>query len=48
MPLKIGFTKRTFGKNIKTLMHEGRSQKQAVAIAYSIKKKASKKSKKRK
>ena len=35
MPLKKGSSSKTVGKNIRTLMHEGRPQKQAVAIALS-------------
>jgi len=35
MPLKKGKSKKTVSKNISTLMHEGRPQKQAIAIAMS-------------
>lgn len=33
MPLKKGRSAKTVSKNIRTLMHEGRPQKQAIAIA---------------
>lgn len=40
MPLVHGKSAKAFEKNIKTEMHHGKPQKQALAIAYSIKRKA--------
>lgn len=36
MPLKKGSSKRTVQENIRRLIHEGKPQDQAVAIAYRI------------
>jgi hypothetical protein len=47
MPLLKGDSKNVISSNIRTLMNEGREQKQAIAIAYSTAGKAkSKKGKK--
>jgi len=35
MPLKKGKSKGTISANIRELMHSGKPQKQAIAIAYS-------------
>jgi hypothetical protein len=40
MPLAAGKSKKTITKNIKTEMKHGKSQKQAVAIALNVSKKA--------
>ena len=37
MPLKEGKSQKSFEHNIKTEMHAGKPQKQALAIAYSVK-----------
>ena len=39
MPLKQSSSKKAFKQNVKTEMRAGKSQKQAVAIAYSVKRK---------
>jgi hypothetical protein len=43
MPLKKSTSKKAFVSNIKAEIKSGRPQKQAVAIAYSVKKAAGKK-----
>ncbi len=40
MPLIKSTTKKAFGENVSTEMNAGRPQKQALAIAYSIKRRA--------
>ena len=42
MPLKKGYSRETIGQNVSREMRRGRPQKQAVAIAYSIARKAKK------
>jgi hypothetical protein len=46
MPLKKGKSKKTFKKNVGELVRSGRPVKQAVAIAFDVKRKASKKGRK--
>jgi hypothetical protein len=43
MPLSKGKSKEAFSKNVKAEMDAGKPQKQAVAIAYSVKRKSGKK-----
>lgn len=43
MPLKSGASKKAFSYNVKKEMASGKSQKQALAIAYSKKRQAEKK-----
>lgn len=43
MPLIQGYTKKSIEKNIKTEIRNGKSPKQAEAIAYSVARKAKKK-----
>jgi hypothetical protein len=40
MPLKKSSSKKAFQSNVKSEIKAGKSQKQAVAIAYSVKRKA--------
>ena len=48
MPLKKSTSKKAFNENVKREIAAGKPQKQAVAIAYSTKKAAAKKSPKTK
>ena len=48
MPLKKGYSKKSISKNISTEMHHGKPQKQAIAIAYSVARKARAKARKKK
>lgn len=43
MPLKKGTSKKTFSKNVAAEVKSGKPVKQAVAIAYSVKRKSGKK-----
>lgn len=46
MPLVKSKSEKAFSKNVKAEMKAGKPQKQAVAIAYSVKRQAQKKGKK--
>jgi len=47
MPLKKGYSKTSINSNIRTEMKRGKNQKQSVAIALSVAKKAKMKAKKK-
>jgi len=47
MPLKRGYSRKTISKNIRTMMREGRPQKQAVAIALNTARRAKRSKSKR-
>lgn len=46
MPLKMGYGKKTIARNIRTEMRAGRPQRQAIAIALSVARRAAPKAKK--
>ena len=43
MPLKKSTSKKAFAENVRAEMKAGKPQKQAIAIAYSVKREAAKK-----
>jgi len=43
MPLKHGYSQKSFSSNVRTEMKRGKPQKQAMAIAYATQKAALKK-----
>ena len=45
MPLKRSTSRKAFSENVKAEMAAGKPQKQAVAIAYSVKRRAGKRDK---
>ena len=45
MPLKSGKSRKAFSYNVKTEMAAGKPQRQAVAIAYSVKRRSGKRKK---
>lgn len=45
MPLKKSASKKAMSENIRAEMHAGKPQKQSVAIAYAVKRKAQRKKK---
>lgn len=47
MTLKKGKSEKSFKQNIKTEIKAGKPQKQAVAIAYAVKRQSAKKGKKK-
>lgn len=47
MPLKKGSSKKSFSSNVKAEMEAGKPQKQAVAIAFSVKRESEKKKRKK-
>lgn len=47
MPLIKSSSKKAFSENVRREMHAGKSKKQAVAIAYSVKREAKKSNKRR-